>query len=72
SFLHGHSFHYATCTTPLIPIAHTQPAPGSARPQGEAVYALGAVRASYFHAWFASCPQAVAQLFLPAGAERSA
>jgi cobyrinic acid a,c-diamide synthase len=25
----------------------------------------GSVRASYFHAWFPSCPQAVAELFSP-------
>jgi cobyrinic acid a,c-diamide synthase len=32
---------------------------------GEALYAQGAVRASYFHAWFASNPEAAASLFLP-------
>jgi len=30
---------------------------------GEALWQLGSVRASYFHAWFASCPQATVALF---------
>ena len=34
-----------------------------ARKTMEAIYAHGSVRASYFHAWFASNPCAVAQLF---------
>ncbi|HSU20441.1 MAG TPA: hypothetical protein VLK60_00985, partial [Variovorax sp.] len=33
-----------------------------ARP-GEAVHVHGSVRASYFHAWFASDPEATARLF---------
>ncbi len=61
--LRGHSFHYGVCDTPLAPIVHTTHAPGSARRQGEAVYAQGAVRGSFFHAWFASSPVATAQLF---------
>ncbi|QTD46820.1 cobyrinate a,c-diamide synthase [Ottowia testudinis] len=64
--LRGHTFHYSRCETPLAPIAHTQPAAGSARRGGETVYAggpRGNVRASYFHAWFASSPQAAAALF---------
>ena len=32
---------------------------------GEPLYALGPVRASYFHAWFASAPAAVAALLSP-------
>ncbi len=32
---------------------------------GEAVYEKGALRASYFHAWFPSNPEAAARLFLP-------
>ena len=31
--------------------------------RGEAFYRLGSVYATYFHAWFASCPEAVAALF---------
>ena len=61
--LSGHSFHFSACETPLAPLACTTPAPGSARAQGEAVYAQGAVRASYFHAWFASSLPATATLF---------
>ena len=61
--LRGHTFHYATARTPLTPIAHTRPAPGSARPAGEAIYRHGNTHASYFHPWFASSPQATARLF---------
>ncbi|MBN9405289.1 MAG: cobyrinate a,c-diamide synthase [Burkholderiales bacterium] len=61
--LRGHSFHFSACQTALAPLACTTAAPGSARTQGEAVYAKGAVRASYFHAWFASSPSATAALF---------
>lgn len=63
--LRGHTFHYSTCATPLLPASRTQAAPGrTLRGEGEALYQSGAVRASYFHAWFASCPAAAAQLFL--------
>ena len=61
--LRGHGFHYGIVETDLSPIAHTEPAPGSARKAGEAVYAQGSVRASYFHPWFASSPAATAALF---------
>jgi cobyrinic acid a,c-diamide synthase len=63
--LRGHSFHYSQTRTPLEPLAHTEPA--SAHGQPEAVYGRGALRASYFHAWFAADAQATAQLFLPEG-----
>jgi len=69
--LRGHTFHYSVADTPLAPTAHTEPAAGSAGRRGEAVYAAGPVgtlRASYFHAWFASSPEATAQLFLPTAA----
>lgn len=70
--LRGHTFHYSTCETPLAPVARTgRPPPPSGkataevsgRPSGEAVYVRGSVRASYFHAWFASDPVATARLF---------
>ncbi|MDB5966612.1 MAG: cobyrinate a,c-diamide synthase [Polaromonas sp.] len=62
--LRGHAFHYSTCITPLAPAARTQAAPGrKLRGEGEAIYVSGSVRASYFHAWFASCPPAAAVLF---------
>jgi len=66
--LRGHTFHYSTTATPLVPVArtsrpNTMPAPNS----GEALWQQGAVRASYFHAWFPSCPDAVVELFSQSG-----
>ncbi len=69
--LRGQTFHYSTCTTALPAAAKTQAAPGrQLRGEGEALYISGpsnAVRASYFHAWFASNPVAAAHLFLKDG-----
>ena len=63
--LRGHAFHYSTCATPLPATERTQAAPGrKLRGDGEALYVLGSVKASYFHAWFASNPAAAAGLFL--------
>ena len=63
--LRGHTFHYSTCVTNMPAATHTQAAPRSKlRGEGEALYATGSVKASYFHAWFASDPMATAQLFL--------
>ena len=63
--LRGHAFHYSICTTALPAVARTQAAPGrKLRGDGEALYVLGSVKASYFHAWFASDPAAAAGLFL--------
>ena len=66
--LRGHTFHYSTCSTPLTPAARTEAAPGrKLRGEGEALYVAGPdgnVKASYFHAWFASNPAAAAALFL--------
>jgi len=63
--LRGHAFHYSTCITTLPATARTQAAPGrKLRGEGEALYVLGSVKASYFHAWFASNPAAAAGLFL--------
>jgi len=59
--LRGHTFHYSTCTTPLTPHGHAARLP--AGDAGEALYQLGPVRASYFHAWFASSAPATAALF---------
>ena len=61
--LRGHTFHFSLTTSPLTPERHTVPGNKFGRP--EAVYGQGPVRASYFHAWFASNPEATAQLFLP-------
>ena len=63
--LRGHAFHYSTCATALPVAARTQAAPGrKLRGDGEALYVQGSVKASYFHAWFASNPAAAAGLFL--------
>ena len=63
--LRGHAFHYSTCDTTLPAAARSQAAPGrKLRGEGEALYVSGPVRASYFHAWFASNPAAAASLFL--------
>ena len=63
--LRGHAFHYSTCATDLPVAARTQAAPGrKLRGEGEALYVVGSVKASYFHAWFASHPAAAARLFL--------
>lgn len=63
--LRGHTFHYSVCETALEPQARTERPAGSGRNGGEAVYRRRALRASYFHAWFPSSPEAAAQLFLP-------
>ncbi|WP_144733970.1 cobyrinate a,c-diamide synthase [Extensimonas perlucida] len=62
--LRGHTFHYSTCTSSAREVARTA-APGAAPGPnvGEALYRHGSIHASYFHAWFASAPQAVALLF---------
>lgn len=60
--LRGHTFHFSLTTSSLAPVAHTVPARAHGKP--EAIYGQGPVRASYFHAWFASNPEAAAQLFL--------
>ena len=63
--LRGHAFHYSTCATELPVRVRTQAAPGrKLRGEGEALYVVGSVKASYFHAWFASHPAAAAALFL--------
>ena len=67
--LRGHAFHYATCATDLPVAARTQAAPGrKLRGEGEALYVVGSVKASYFHAWFASHLAAAAGLFLKGSA----
>ncbi len=63
--LRGHAYHYSTCATTLPAKARTQAAPGrKLRGEGEALYVQGSVKASYFHAWFASSPAAAASFFL--------
>ncbi|MFC3109734.1 cobyrinate a,c-diamide synthase [Undibacterium arcticum] len=60
--LRGHTFHYSRFDTDATPVAHTIKHPSGAA--GEAVYRVGTLSASYFHAYFPSCPTAVAALFL--------
>ncbi len=62
--LRGHTFHYSRCESPLEPAGHTESVRGGVSAQGEAVYRVGAVQATYFHAWFPSSPAATASLFL--------
>jgi cobyrinic acid a,c-diamide synthase len=62
--LRGHTFHYSTTATPLLAVARTsRPDTAPAPDAGEALWQRGSVRASYFHAWFPSCPEAVVELF---------
>jgi cobyrinic acid a,c-diamide synthase len=62
--LRGHTFHYSTTTTALETAARTsRPTVLPTLGEGEALWQLGSVRASYFHAWFPSCPAAVVELF---------
>jgi cobyrinic acid a,c-diamide synthase len=67
--LRGHTFHYSTTETPLQALARTaRPETDPLPDAGEALWQQGSVRASYFHAWFPSCPQAVVELFTPPAA----
>ncbi|MYN11253.1 cobyrinate a,c-diamide synthase [Pseudoduganella aquatica] len=59
--LRGHTFHYSSMETPLPPAARTVKHPSGV--DGEAVYQLGSLTASYFHAYFPSNPAAVAAMF---------
>jgi len=64
--LRGHTFHYSTAQSPARQWARTSRPKQPVQPDaGEAVYAHGPVRASYFHAWFPSSPAATATLFQP-------
>lgn len=58
--LRGHAYHHSELETDLEPVARTRRLRGSA---GEAVYRQGSLTASYFHGYFPSAPQLVADLF---------
>lgn len=60
--LRGHAFHYSRFETAVTPHAHTVKRLTGG--PGEAIYRQGTLTASYFHAYFPSCPEAVASLFL--------
>jgi cobyrinic acid a,c-diamide synthase len=64
--LRGHTFHYSLLATTEVPFAHTVKHPAGV--SGEAVYRTGSLTASYFHAYFPSCPAAVAAMFLRSAA----
>jgi cobyrinic acid a,c-diamide synthase len=59
--LRGHTFHYSQLDSELAPQAFTRKQPSGAA--GEAIYRVGSLTASYFHAYFPSNPAAVAALF---------
>ncbi|MEW6763625.1 MAG: cobyrinate a,c-diamide synthase [Pseudomonadota bacterium] len=59
--LRGHTFHYSRLETGAAPLSHTVKT--STGGEGEAVFRIGSLSASYFHAYFPSNPLAVAALF---------
>jgi cobyrinic acid a,c-diamide synthase len=65
--LRGHTFHFSSFASSLAPHAHTHKHTDKhpSGQAGEAIFRLGQLQASYFHAYFPSCPQAAAALFLP-------
>lgn len=58
--LRGHTFHYSRLETAAPVMAYTSKNPSGV--QGEAVYRIGSLTASYFHGYFPSNPEAVAAL----------
>jgi cobyrinic acid a,c-diamide synthase len=70
--LRGHTFHFSRCETSLAPAARgRKPDDATATAaSGEPFYRHGAIAASYFHAYFPSCPIAVAGLFGAAQEQR--
>lgn len=61
--LRGHTFHYSRLETPLPEVGRSRRPGQAVQPgRGEALYRHGSVHASYFHAWFASQPRAIAAL----------
>ncbi|WP_136418921.1 cobyrinate a,c-diamide synthase [Herbaspirillum sp. ST 5-3] len=65
--LRGHAFHYSRLESDAVPAAHTTKYPTGE--VGEPIYRTGSLTASYFHAYFPSCPQAVAKLFRTGGGQ---
>jgi cobyrinic acid a,c-diamide synthase len=59
--LRGHTFHYSRMENASAPARFARCHPSGT--QGEALYRSSSLAASYFHAWFPSCPQAAAALF---------
>ncbi|MDD3353392.1 cobyrinate a,c-diamide synthase [Zoogloea sp.] len=56
----GHTFHYSRSETPLVPVARARTRTGG---EGEAIYRLGRLTASYVHFYFPSSPAVAAALF---------
>ncbi|MDO9451204.1 MAG: cobyrinate a,c-diamide synthase [Rugosibacter sp.] len=64
--LRGHTFHYSKTETSLMPLTHARRQRALAgKTQGEAIYRLQRLTASYVHFYFPSNPTAAAALFLP-------
>lgn len=63
--LKGHTFHHSRLEPEATPVAHTRRQRFDSA--GEAVFVSGSLTASYFHAYFPSCPEAVATLFTEGG-----
>ena len=61
--LRGHTFHFSTLDTPLIPLTKAICPNGNAT--SEAVFRERRLTASYMHLYFPSNPAAVGQLFAP-------
>ena len=61
--LRGHTYHHSRCETPLVPVHYTERVTSTDRATGEAFYAVGNTRGSYFHAYFGSNVHATASLF---------
>lgn len=58
--IRGHTFHYSSLQTDIAPKAYAQTQKGK---QGEAIYQIGSVLASYVHWYFPSNPHLIAQWF---------
>jgi cobyrinic acid a,c-diamide synthase len=63
--LRGHAFHYSRFETAHVLADHARKNPSG--DAGEAIYRSGSLTASYFHAYFPSCPAAVAGMLLGHG-----
>ncbi|MGD0501795.1 MAG: cobyrinate a,c-diamide synthase [Steroidobacteraceae bacterium] len=59
--IRGHTFHYSMFETSVCAAARAMSYPRGG--EGECIYRLGSLTASYFHAYFPSCPAAIGALF---------
>jgi cobyrinic acid a,c-diamide synthase len=58
--LRGHTFHHGCLSTPLTPTVFSQKQTGT---EGEPIYQDKGLVASFFHGYFPSAPQVVADIF---------